>query len=47
MSKSKKSPTIITKIKLYNFKKFEEYMIKPNARFNILVGDNEVGKSTI
>jgi putative ATP-dependent endonuclease of OLD family len=38
---------IIEKIKLINFKRFENYTICPNERINILVGDNEVGKSSI
>lgn len=39
--------TIISKIKLINFKRFKEYTVLPNERINILVGDNEVGKSSI
>ena len=39
--------SIIRKIKLINYKRFEEYVIEPNERINILVGDNEVGKSSI
>ena len=30
-----------------NYKKFASYEIKLNERFNILIGDNEAGKSTI
>lgn len=37
----------IKKIKLINFKRFENYTIEPNDRINILVGDNEAGKSSI
>ena len=37
----------IDKIRLINFKRFEDYTINPNDRINILVGDNEVGKSSI
>lgn len=37
----------IVKIKLFNYKRFKNYVIEPNVRINILVGDNEVGKSTI
>jgi predicted ATP-dependent endonuclease of OLD family len=40
-------PTTITKIKLVNYKRFRDYTIKPNNQINIMVGDNEVGKSTI
>ena len=37
----------IRKIRLINFKRFRDYTIEPNERINILVGDNEVGKSSI
>ena len=37
----------ISKIKLINYRRFKEYTIVPNDRMNIIVGDNEVGKSTI
>lgn len=39
--------SIITKIKLFNYRRFENYTVIPNERVNILVGDNEVGKSSI
>lgn len=38
---------IITKIRLINFRRFSDYTVTPNERINILVGDNEVGKSSI
>lgn len=37
----------ITKIKLYNFRRFREFVIEPNTKNNILIGDKESGKSTI
>lgn len=37
----------IKKIRLRNYKRFREYTIEPNPGFNVLVGDNETGKSTI
>lgn len=37
----------IEKIRLINFKRFKNYTICPNERLNILVGDNEVGKSSV
>ena len=40
-------PSIITKIKLINYKRFRSYTIKPNSHMNDLVGDNEVGKSSV
>lgn len=40
-------PSTIAKIRLINYKRFGNYTIKPNEHINILVGDNEVGKSTI
>lgn len=39
--------SIITKIRLINFRRFRDYTVTPNERINILVGDNEVGKSSI
>lgn len=38
---------IISKIQLKNFKKFINFEMKPNCLINIIVGDNEAGKSTI
>lgn len=40
-------PSTIVEIKLKNYKRFRDYTIMPNPRVNILVGDNEVGKSSI
>lgn len=37
----------ITKIKLFNFKKFENLIIDCNEDINIIIGDNEAGKSSI
>ena len=37
----------IKRIYLQNFKRFQEYTIEPNDRINILVGDNEAGKSSV
>ena len=37
----------INKIKLQNYKRFKSFEFEPNKRINILVGDNEAGKSTI
>lgn len=37
----------IKKIKLINYRRFRNYVIEPNDRINILVGDNEVGKSSV
>lgn len=39
--------SIISEIKLINFKRFRTYTVIPNERMNILAGDNEVGKSTV
>lgn len=38
---------IISKIKLHNFKRFKDLELEVNSDINILVGDNESGKSTI
>lgn len=40
-------PTTITKIRLINYKRFRDYTILPNSRFNVLAGDNEAGKSSV
>ena len=37
----------ITKIKLHNFKRFRDLTLEVNPDINILIGDNESGKSTI
>jgi len=37
----------IQKIKLHNFKRFQELEIECNVGLNTLIGDNEAGKSTI
>lgn len=37
----------ISKIKLHNFKRFKDLTLNVNPDINILVGDNESGKSTI
>jgi len=37
----------IKKIKLFNFKKFNNLEVKYNEKINLLIGDNEAGKSTI
>ncbi|OFX39459.1 MAG: ATP-dependent endonuclease [Bacteroidetes bacterium GWA2_32_17] len=37
----------ITKIKLYNFKRFKTFSVEFNDKLNLLVGDNESGKSSI
>ena len=39
--------TRIKKIRLINFKRFQDFTIEPNERINVFVGDNESGKSTI
>ncbi|MBO4909544.1 MAG: AAA family ATPase [Lachnospiraceae bacterium] len=38
---------VIEKIRLQNYKRFLDYTVNPNPRINILIGDNEVGKSSI
>ncbi|MEM8527734.1 MAG: TOPRIM nucleotidyl transferase/hydrolase domain-containing protein [Bacteroidota bacterium] len=38
---------IIERIKLQNFKRFKEFSVEFNDSLNLLIGDNEAGKSTI
>lgn len=38
---------IVKKIRLSNFKKFENFEIDFNEKMNILIGDNEAGKSSV
>lgn len=38
---------VITKIKLKNFKRFKSSQIEFNEELNVIIGDNESGKSTI
>lgn len=38
---------LITKIRFKNYRRFRDYTIVPNDRINILIGDNEVGKSSV
>lgn len=37
----------ISKLKIWGFKKFEEFEIEFNKNINVLIGENEAGKSTI
>lgn len=37
----------ITKIKLMNFKRFETFEVSFDSKINLLIGDNEAGKSSI
>jgi len=37
----------IKKVFIQNYKVFDKFDIELNSDFNIIVGDNEVGKSTI
>lgn len=39
--------SIISKIRLWNYKRFKDYTIESNERINILIGDNEAGKSSV
>ncbi len=38
---------VINRIKLQNFKRFKEFSVEFNDSLNLLIGDNEAGKSTI
>lgn len=37
----------VNKIKLFNFKRFNEFEVEFDEKINILIGDNEAGKSSI
>jgi putative ATP-dependent endonuclease of the OLD family len=37
----------ITKIKLHNFKRFENFEVELEPDLNLLIGDNESGKSML
>ena len=39
--------SVITRVRIKNFRLFGDFEIEPSAGLNILVGDNEAGKSTI
>lgn len=38
---------IVTKLKLQNFKRFQSFSVEFDDKMNVLIGDNEAGKSTI
>lgn len=38
---------LIKKIKLHNFKRFQDFSVKFDDKLNLLIGDNEAGKSSI
>lgn len=38
---------MIKKIKLHNFKRFKDFSVDLNEKLNLLIGDNESGKSTL
>ena len=37
----------IEKIVLQNFRRFQSYIVLPNPDVNVLIGDNEAGKSSV
>jgi putative ATP-dependent endonuclease of the OLD family len=42
-----RNPPMITRFRVQNFRRFSVLEIEPRSRLNILVGDNESGKSTV
>lgn len=38
---------MITKVKIQGYRKYKDLIFKPNRRFNLIVGANESGKSTL
>lgn len=39
--------TLITKIHIRGYRIYKDFTLRPNAKLNILVGDNDAGKSTL
>lgn len=40
-------PALITKIKIRGYRAYENFELRPNQKFNLIVGANEAGKSTL
>lgn len=38
---------VIKKIKLHNFKRFQNFSVELDNKINLFIGDNELGKSSI
>jgi len=38
---------VITKIRIRGYRIYKDFLLKPNPGVNILVGDNDAGKSTL
>jgi len=47
LQKEKKLNKIVAKLKLHNFRRFREFSVDFNDEMNLLIGDNESGKSSI
>src|SRR5690606_28042174 len=39
--------TVIRKVRIFGYRLFKDFTFEPNRRLNILVGENESGKSTL
>jgi len=46
-SESKNLSKVITRLKLHNFRRFRKFDVAFNNEMNLLIGDNESGKSSI
>ncbi|MGP7817839.1 AAA family ATPase [Niallia sp. 01092] len=38
---------LLKKLKIYNYKKFEDFTLEFNNNFSVMIGNNGVGKSTL
>jgi len=47
MERRAKQMKFIKKIKLHNFKRFQDFSVGFDKNLNLLIGDNEAGKSSI
>ena len=47
MNRNRDAMKIIEKIKLFNFKRFSNFEVQFTEEINLLIGDNEAGKSSL
>src|SRR5262245_46496853 len=44
---SSESDRVIDEVRISGYRRFQEFACRPRRRFNIMVGENEAGKSTL